>query len=445
MFIRNIWMSLVLSFFLLFMHAGVNASNNNEALLSNYSDIAFASYEDSLKQAVKLQRQVRKLVNKPSAEQLEKTKQAWLLARIPYSQSEVFRFGNPIVDDWEGKVNAWPLDEGLIDYIVEQPESAGNWFATANVIANQQIDHAEYSVNAQKINHTLLEMLHSIGDIETNVATGYHAIEFLLWGQDVNGTNKGSGDRQYTDFDRKKCSNEYCFRRGKYLQMSVDLLVKDLTFMVKQWQKPTVNNETYVFVQGKEQTVFNVGLARQELLEKTDNLGVSAMLIGMGSLAYGELAGERTKLGLLIHDPEEEQDCFSDNTHWSHYYNLKGIDNIYHGRYARMSDEVINGASIQHMVKKLNPDLDVRVVAALEIAKAKAQMIVDSAEKDQIAYDQLLAKTNVEGHHKLNQFIDSLLILTELLSEVASELKLENVVFEGSDSLTNSSVKTYFQ
>lgn len=443
MLMRHIRISLALC--LLPLTTNAIANNDHKELLNHYADIAVAVYEDSLNQAIKLQREVRKLVNKPSAQQLEQTKQAWLTARAPYSQSEVFRFGNPIVDDWEGKVNAWPLDEGLIDYIVEQPESAGNWFATANVVANQQIDHADYSVNARKINHVLLETLHSIGDIETNVATGYHAIEFLLWGQDANGTSKGSGNRQYTDFDRKNCSNEHCFRRGKYLQMAVDLLVKDLTFIVKQWQKPTVNNETYVFVQGKEQTVFNVGLARQALLEKTDSLGVSAMLIGMGSLAYGELAGERTKLGLLIHDPEEEQDCFSDNTHWSHYYNLKGIDNIYRGYYERVNGEVINGVSIQQQIKTFNPDLDGRVLEALDTAKAKAQVIVDSAEKDQIAYDQLLAKSNIEGHRKLNDFINALLNLTELFSEVASELKLENVVFEGSESLTNSNKTPYFQ
>ena len=32
-------------------------------------------------------------------------------------------------------------------------------------------------------------------DVETNVATGYHAIEFLLWGQDLNGTGPGAGNR----------------------------------------------------------------------------------------------------------------------------------------------------------------------------------------------------------------------------------------------------------
>ncbi len=54
-------------------------------------------------------------------------------------------------------------------------------------------------------------------------------------------------------------------------------------------------------------------------------------MTGLGSLSYGELAGERIKLGLMIHDPEEEHDCFSDNTHASHFFDALGIRNVYLG------------------------------------------------------------------------------------------------------------------
>ena len=61
---------------------------------------------------------------------------------MPYQQTEGFRFGNAIVDDWEGKVNAWPLDEGLIDYVdaaLYGEESEENPLYTANVIANPEL------------------------------------------------------------------------------------------------------------------------------------------------------------------------------------------------------------------------------------------------------------------------------------------------------------------
>ena len=135
---------------------------------------------------------------------------------------------------------------------------------------------------------------------EANVATGYHAIEFLLWGQDLNGTGPGAGARPATDFDTANCTGGNCDRRGQYLAAASDLLVSDLEEMVAAWSEG--------------------GAARTELA----TLGVPAILTGMGSLSFGEVAGERMKLGLLLHDPEEEHDCFSDNTHISHLYDAVG-------------------------------------------------------------------------------------------------------------------------
>ena len=60
---------------------------------------------------------INAFLNNTTETNLRKLKTSWLEARKVYQQTEVFRFGNPIVDDWEGKVNAWPLDEGLIDYV----------------------------------------------------------------------------------------------------------------------------------------------------------------------------------------------------------------------------------------------------------------------------------------------------------------------------------------
>src|SRR4051812_2459060 len=65
----------------------------------------------------------------------------------------------------------------------------------------------------------------------------------------------------------------------------------------------------------------------------------------VGSLSYGELAGERMKLGLILHDPEEEQDCFSDNTHNEHYYDELGMTEVWRARYTRTDGSVVQGAS----------------------------------------------------------------------------------------------------
>ncbi len=159
-------------------------------VLTTYADIAVAKYQDSLTTAQTLQNAVNALVADPSAEALQTAKDAWLAARVPYQQTEVYRFGNPIVDDWEGKVNAWPLDEGLIDYVDASygGPTDDNEFAALNVIANPSFTLSGAHIDASKITPTLLEdTLQEADGVEANVATGYHAIEFLLWGQDLNG------------------------------------------------------------------------------------------------------------------------------------------------------------------------------------------------------------------------------------------------------------------
>ncbi len=167
-------------------------------VLATYADIAAAKYEDSLTTARTLQVAVNALVAAPSAEALQAAKTAWLAARVPYQQTEVYRFGNAIVDDWEGKVNAWPLDEGLIDYVDASygGPSDENEFAALNVIANPVFTLSGTEVDARRITPALLEdTLQEADGIEANVATGYHAIEFLLWGQDLNGHAAGAGNR----------------------------------------------------------------------------------------------------------------------------------------------------------------------------------------------------------------------------------------------------------
>ena len=111
------------------------------AVIETYADIAAQKYTDSLVTAQALQSAVATLIDAPSAEALQAAKEAWLAARVPYQQTEVYRFGNAIVDDWEGKVNAWPLDEGLIDYVDASygGPTDENAFAILNVVANASL------------------------------------------------------------------------------------------------------------------------------------------------------------------------------------------------------------------------------------------------------------------------------------------------------------------
>src|SRR6185295_14909507 len=206
-------------------------------VVKTYADIGQAMYEDALARARVLQKALRVLVDAPSEATLKAARESWLSAREPYMQTEVFRFGNSVVDEWEGKVNAWPLDEGLIDYVEGQygTESDSNPYYTANVIANKRLKVGSKTLDASSITKKVLRDLHEIGGVEANVATGYHAIEFLLWGQDLNGTGPGAGNRPASDYDTANCAHGNCDRRAAYLKTAASLLVDDLQEMVGNW------------------------------------------------------------------------------------------------------------------------------------------------------------------------------------------------------------------
>ena len=186
---------ILLSTALTFVAPVAFAAGQAQDVLKTYSNIAEAKYQDSLTTAQTLQTAVSSLIMDPSETNLQAAKAAWFAARVPYQQTEVYRFGNAIVDDWEGKVNAWPLDEGLIDYVDASygGPSDENEFAALNVIANPTFTLSGVDIDASEITQDFLEgQLHEADGVESNVATGYHAVEFLLWGQDLNGHGTGA-------------------------------------------------------------------------------------------------------------------------------------------------------------------------------------------------------------------------------------------------------------
>ncbi len=405
----------------LLVSAGLaQAAPDKQAIITNYADIAHAGYADSVQLARDLQKAVDALIADPSAAHMAAARQAWLEARVPYMQTEVFRFGNAIVDDWEGKVNAWPLDEGLIDYVAPAygATAEANPVYAANVIANPQISIGGKTVDAAKLTKALLaDSLHEIGGVEANVATGYHAIEFLLWGQDLNGTGPGAGNRPWTDYAKDDaCTGGNCDRRAAYLDAATELLVEDLEWMAAQWGPK--------------------GAARQDLLAIPADQALARILTGLGSLSYGELAGERIKLGLMLHDPEEEHDCFSDNTHNSHYYDVIGMLNVYSGSYTRADGSKLSGAALADLVAQKDPALNEQMLKGLHATEAAMAALKKRAETVE-RYDQMIGAGNAEGNATVQNVVDALTAQTRTIEKLVDALGLQTIAFEGSDSLDN--------
>lgn len=401
--------------------AGPAMAQEATDVLTTYANIAAAGYEDSLITAEALEEAVADLVANPSAEALTAARAAWLAARVPYQQTEVYRFGNAIVDDWEGRVNAWPLDEGLIDYVDGGygGPSDENELAALNVIANASFTLSGTEIDASIITPALLEeTLHEADGIEANVATGYHAIEFLLWGQDLNGHGPGAGNRPWTDFAAgDACTGGNCDRRAEYLTAATELLVSDLEWMAAQW------------VEG--------GDARAAVMADP-NAGISAMLTGMGSLSYGEVAGERMRLGVMLNDPEEEHSCFADNTHNDHYLDGLGVQNVYLGEYVRADGTVVSGPSLSDLVAATDPALDTEMRTRLSETMRELGQIVLAAEAG-FAYDQMLERGNEAGEALIMGGVNGLIAQTQTIERIVVALGLDTIAFEGSDSLDNPS------
>ncbi|MEL6236533.1 MAG: imelysin family protein, partial [Pseudomonadota bacterium] len=166
--------------------------------------------------------------------------------------------------------------------------------------------------------------------------------------------------------------------------------------------------------------------------------GIVAIITGIGSLSYGEQAGERMRLGLMLNDPEEEHDCFADNTHNSHYYDGLGIQNVYLGAYMRIDGTLVSGPSLSDLVAAADPALDAEMRGKLSATMMALGRIKTAAEAG-FTYDMMLERGNAAGEKLIMDAVNALVDQTKSIERVVTALSLEAIAFEGSDSLDNPS------
>jgi putative iron-regulated protein len=311
--------------------------------LNNYAAIVFANYEDCHSTALTLQTVINDFVNAPDATKLALCKKAWLAAREPYGQTEAFRFSAGPIDDEngpEGALNAWPLDEKFIDYVKGETNTG---------IVNDL-------KNFPSIDISVLEEQNEKGG-ETNISIGYHAIEFLLWGQDDIDTKlKTPGQRPYTDYLTKGGTASNQARRGQYLVAVTGLLVQHLAELKADWDPKKKDNYRTTF------------------LSLEPDVAMKNIMTGIGTLSKSELSGERIFVALNNQDQEDEHSCFSDNTHRDIILNAQGIRNVYSGIYKRIDGSTVSGVSINDLVKQVNANLakDINTLSKQIIKNTKA-------------------------------------------------------------------------
>jgi putative iron-regulated protein len=347
--------------------------------VETYAAVVLASYTDSLAAAEDLADAVDDLVDSPSEATLLAAQDAWKAARVPYLQTEVYRFyGGPIDGDDgpEGLINAWPMDEGHIDYIEEDPD--------AGIVNDPELE----------IDGETLESLNEAPG-EKDIATGYHAIEFLLWGQDFD--PDGPGARPYTDYvsgDGGTASNQD--RRGEYLLTLTDLLVGHLEDLVDAWEDPEARGDNYA---GQFHDLPNSEAMRR-------------ILTGLTTLSGFETGGERVQAALDAHDQEEEHSCFSDNTHVDMIQDIVGIQNVWLGRYQGLTAATMvpQGVGISEIVASADADLAEQLTDKIAASLQLANDLVPP-------FDREIAEGNAEGNERVRALQISLQEQGELFED----------------------------
>jgi len=308
--------------------------------LSNYADLVLASYEDSYSTATILKQKIDAFVAAPSEAGFQACKEAWLAARIPYGQTEAYRFYDGPIDDAdgpEGLINAWPMDENFIDYVDGNP-SAG--------LINSP---AQYPNITKQV---LADLNESIS--EASIFTGYHAIEFLLWGQDLS--TSGPGTRPYSDYLPGIVPNNHD-RRGQYLKVVAELLLDNLAEVRDEWKK-------------------DGGAYRNTFLNNTETkTALGYLFTSLGEMCKGELSGERMFVAVDTKDQENEHSCFSDNTLTDIKMNLLGLKNVYFGTYKRVDGSTVSGRSLSEIAELLDRTKADAARAAFTDAEAKVNAI----------------------------------------------------------------------
>lgn len=299
--------------------------------------IIHANYEDCVSSARELEKSVRTFSAKPSAEALENAKRTWVEARRVYGPSEAYRFcGGPIDSEGgpEELLNAWPIDEAVIDRV---PGST-----VVSIIENtKQFPRLDPE--------TLIPL--NMKEGEKNITCGWHAVEFLLWGQDTSA--EGPGQRPFTDFT----TAPHAARRAEFLGAATRQITLHLQPLVTAWQPGVKDNYR----------------AASEALEPDDAL--RTVVRGMIMLAGFELASERIGVPCETRLQEEEHSCFSDTTNGDILGNIQGLVNLWEGKYTRPDGSVVQGPSLKQLTASRDMDYANEISKLFDDVNAAAALL----------------------------------------------------------------------
>jgi putative iron-regulated protein len=353
----------------------------NQRFKSDYAKLVYSNYSDALQDAKILQKKINNLLKNPTKESFAAAKTAWLVSRNSYGQTEAFRFYEGPIDfvnkekgleGPEGRLNSWPLDESYIDYV------QGN--ETSGIVNDKK----------SEISKSALQKANQEND-ESQVSLGYHAIEFLLWGQDFSKTS--AGNRPVSDYAKEH------EKRRQYLSLTAEMLVDDLEFLVGEWKPNKFFGKNY----SKE-------FVKSDVKEVQKNI-----LSSLATLSAFELASERMATALDSGDQEDEHSCFSDNTHNDFIYNQQGIKNVFLGDY-----KDFNGVGIYELLVEKNQKLADTILAHIEQTSKLISEIPSPIDANVLA-----TKKGSAGRAKMEESVKALQQQANLFLQAGKELGVD--------------------
>lgn len=348
----------------------------NTEFTETYASIVHAMYEDAYTEALTLQETIDLFLANPTIPGLEACREKWVLAHIPYSQSEGFRFAFGAIDDpnnnFEVRLNAWEFNPAYIDYVKGAPLSG---------IINDSISYPNINANV------LIDLNNTQGG--GRITLGYHVIEFLLWGEDLSAVeDQMPGQRTFSDYVVGDTNVRSAKRRGEFLKTCIDQLVIDLKNLTDEWS-PTIQNNY-----------------RAEFLGLNPKKATRFALTGLVNFAQFELAKNRLEQSLSNPSGREES-RYSDNSHRDLYFNAVGLRSVMNGRYGRVDSTYVEGFSLYDLIFRLKPDMAPKAKSLTDNVVAKASAVpspLDFAQSIEVAgsvgpVNETIAALRAYGNH----------------------------------------------
>lgn len=354
--------------------AGCGAPDATSAVVKQYAAMMRANAVDVSTKLAALSDAVDAFVAAPSADGLAAAQSAWLDTRFVYGEFEVTRFYGSPIDGVQGRVNEWPIDENFIDY------TAGN--PTGGIINDPQ--------HYPQLTPAVLASSDERGGIE-NLSTGFHALEFLLWGQRPDQT-AGPGERPYTDYvDGGTAMNQD--RRRTYLKAATDLLVSDLAGVAADWD-------------ATDPTSYGAALIAQK-----PQPALQLIMRGWSNMTVSELYFERMNDPFLTQNRKDEESCFSEATSLDISGDMEGIYNVWRGRYGALS-----GPGLEQLVDAKDHALATTMAAQLAAARDAVNAIPPPFDH------AVIAPAGTDAHDKVQAALDALAPLAATIRQAAIAL-----------------------